>query len=983
MNPLLQLINHGQSYWLDNLTREMIEGGDLERRVQEEGLRGITSNPSIFHKAITGGKAYDSQIRELARAGLGADGIYERLVVQDIQSACDILRPVFDESHGEDGFVSLEVSPYLVHDTAATMDEARRLFHEVDRPNVFIKIPGSPAGTPAIEQMLYEGVNVNITLLFSIDAYEAVAEAYLSALERRADEGKPLDSVASVASFFLSRIDVLVDHLLGQRIRPGRTGTEALRPERLLGEAAVANAKMAYQSFKALFDGDRWVRLATRGARKQRVLWASTSTKNPLYSDVRYVEPLIGPHTVNTLPDRTIAAFSDHGRVRPGSVEEGLHHAQEVLEGLGALGIDFDSVTWQLLNEGMEKFTAPYDKLMRTLQAQRQEALGRAAGGPQLTGIDLADGLQGLDEERFGPRLHARDPWLWAKGEPEERAGEDGPGAGGGPGTEGESDEEKRPSPATVAKAVGRRLGWLDCVDIFSERVHEVTSFAEEVKSGGVARVVLLGMGGSSLCPAASSSVFGAAEGWPSLVVLDSTDPGAIRAATEGVDFKRLLFVVSSKSGSTKETISFFRHFHERARQAFGESAGNRFVAITDAGSPLAALAEEHEFQRVFANPEDIGGRYSALSFFGLVPMALQGIDVAELLGRARTQLVSCSGEVPSESNPGVHLGAALALAGRSGRDKVTMVLDEALAPFGWWLEQLLAESTGKDGKGLLPVEGERLGEPPTYGKDRLFVSLELAQSPGSGLREEALEALEGAGHPVIRIVLDDVYDLGAEFLRWEIATATAGAVLGVNPFDEPNVAESKENARNLLDKWAAAGRISEPDPSLTSGETSVWLGEKAAILEPGQGNLRPTTPADAVRLLLESLRPGDYVALLPYLARSPERQSTLQQLRERIRARHGVATTLGYGPRYLHSTGQLHKGGPATGVYLMITADSGEDIPVPGEGVGFGTLLRAQALGDFEALDRRERRILRLHLGANPDRALAHLLAELFPEHA
>ena len=366
MNPLRELIKYGQSYWLDNLTRAMIKDGTLQKRVEEQGLRGITSNPAIFNKAISGQNNYDTQIAERVRAGDSVDALYEKIVVTDVQDACDILRPVYDASDGVDGFVSLEVSPYLAHDTDGTMHEARQLFQAVDRPNVFIKIPGTPEGVPAIETMLYEGVNINITLLFSIASYEAVAQAYLRAMERRVAEGKPIRNIASVASFFLSRIDVLVDQLLEQK--------QAANPEtpELLGKVAVANAKLAYQSFKSLFSGPRWQALEAHGARVQRPLWASTSTKNPQYRDVCYVEPLIGPHTVNTMPDETIAAFADHGVIAENSIEADLPQARQVLHGLAAVGIDLDQVTQQLLDEGVQKFIEPFDTLMQTLRDKRQ-----------------------------------------------------------------------------------------------------------------------------------------------------------------------------------------------------------------------------------------------------------------------------------------------------------------------------------------------------------------------------------------------------------------------------------------------------------------------------------------------------------------------------------------------------------------------------------------------------------------------------------
>jgi transaldolase len=367
MNPLQELIKYGQSYWLDNLTRSMIEDGSLQARVSSQGLRGITSNPAIFQKAITGSEAYDAQIAQLVAQGKAVEEIYETLVVTDVQNACDILRTVYDASDGGDGFVSLEVAPSLAYDADGTMHEARRLWQAVDRPNAFIKIPGTPECVPAIEQMLYEGVNINITLLFALADYEAVAEAYITALERRLVDGKPLNTVASVASFFLSRIDVLVDQLAGYRMQPqGSAGYDA-RPAQLLGKVAIANAKMAYQSFLRLFASPRWKVLEAQGAQVQRPLWASTSTKNPDYSDVMYVEPLIGPHTVNTLPDETIDAFADHGAIVENTVEAGVDEARQVLQDLAEVGIPLDCVTWQLQHEGVQKFIDPFNALIKSL----------------------------------------------------------------------------------------------------------------------------------------------------------------------------------------------------------------------------------------------------------------------------------------------------------------------------------------------------------------------------------------------------------------------------------------------------------------------------------------------------------------------------------------------------------------------------------------------------------------------------------------
>jgi transaldolase len=371
MNALQQLSKYGQSYWLDNLTRDMIRNGELKSRIASQNLRGVTSNPAIFHKAITGSAIYDEQIAQLAGTGASAEDIYEALVVKDVQEACDVLRPVYDASDATDGFVSLEVSPLLACDTAGTMEETRRLWQAVNRPNLCVKIPGTPSGVPAIEEMIYEGININVTLLFSVADYDAVAHAYMSGLERRAAEGNPLGQVASVASFFLSRVDVLIDQLLTHRIRPqGSVGYDA-RPAELLGKAALASAKLAYQHFKGLSSSARWEALAKQGAQVQRLLWASTSTKNPAYSDVYYVEPLIGPHTINTMPDETSSAFAEHGKLAENTIEDGVDVARRELDTLAAVGVDLEKATWQLQHEGVQKFIDPYQALIGALEKKR------------------------------------------------------------------------------------------------------------------------------------------------------------------------------------------------------------------------------------------------------------------------------------------------------------------------------------------------------------------------------------------------------------------------------------------------------------------------------------------------------------------------------------------------------------------------------------------------------------------------------------
>jgi transaldolase/glucose-6-phosphate isomerase len=940
MNALQELLEYGQSYWLDNLTRGMIQSGELERLVREEGLRGVTSNPAIFNKAISQGRDYDEQMSELIAAGRSVGDIYEELVVRDIQDACDALRPVWEESSGVDGYVSLEVSPYLAHDTDGTTAEALRLYAWVARPNVLIKIPGTAAGVPAIEECIYHGVNVNITLLFSIESYEAIALAYMRGLERRQGEGMPIDDVASVASFFLSRIDSLTDRLLGQRISVG-PATDP-RPERLLGKAAVANAKLAYRRFLDLTAGERWQALASRGAHPQRMLWASTSTKNPLYDDVRYVEPLIGPDTVNTLPNSTIEAFADHGEVS-NTVTDGLEAAEQVLEELAAVGIDFATVTWQLENEGVQAFIEPFDKLMVTIVERMREAraselstVHAALGGDEAS---VAKHLTALQEMQFGRRVYARDASVWGAWDPDE------------------------------AESIRERLGWLDSVESFCERIPQILEFAELVRDEGTRSVVLLGMGGSSLAAEVARRTFGRQEGWPDLFVLDSTDPASVRAIERQIDLASTLFLVASKSGTTLETMSFYRFFRARAEEAAAvQDAGSHFVAITDPGTPLAEEAAESGFRACYENPPDIGGRYSVLSYFGLLPMGLAGLPVGEILESARAMRELCGPFVPAGHNPGARLGAALAVLARGGRDKVTFTGSGAFDSFGLWAEQLLAESTGKEGNGLVPIADEPLADPADYGSDRVFVWLGLPDE------QEAVSAdLDrlASHHPVIRTTLPDLRAIGGEFFRWEFAVATAGAVLGINPFDQPNVEESKRNAREVLSTWKGEDAPADESPLASDDQLAVYWGGATAL------PVSNGSPVDAIQSIAGLAGDGDYVALLPYFAETSERDGVLSALRERLMSEHGVATTLGYGPRYLHSTGQLHKGGPGSGIYILLTTSPPEEVEIPGQEGGFGRLMLAQALGDFRTLATRGRRVARIHLGTDVDQALARLATE------
>jgi transaldolase/glucose-6-phosphate isomerase len=938
MNPLRTLKEHGQSVWLDFLSREIIRNGELDRLIKEDGLAGITANPSIFEKAIGESQDYDADIAKLAASGdASVNAIYEQLAIADIRSAADLLRPVYDATEGRDGFVSLEASPYLAMDTAATIAEAEHLWRAVDRANLMIKVPGTAPGIPAIRRLLAAGINVNITLLFSQQVYDEVAEAYLAALEERASRGFPIDRIASVASFFVSRIDTAVDVRVAQKLKRTTSSSERAALERLRGQVAVANAKQAYQRYRRHFSGARWERLKKLGARPQRLLWASTGTKNPDYSDVLYVEGLIGPDTINTMPQKTMDAFRDHGRVRETLLED-VDDAASTLTALERAGISLDEVTAALVVDGVRLFSDAFDKLLGSIAAKRARVMGTALN-TQAISIEgpLKDEIEKAQEawraEGNIRRLWRRDAALW------------------------------------TGTSEGEWLGWLDAVDAGLAALGPLQELAGEIRAEGFKDVLLIGMGGSSLGPEVLAASLGSANGFPRLHVLDSTDPQQIRRFESTIDPARTLFIVSSKSGSTLEPNILMDYFFARVSDAVGGAdAGRRFIAITDPGSQLQRLAEKKGFRRVFFGDPAIGGRYSVLSAFGMVPFAAAGQDVGRFLTASRAMMRACGPDVPPSQNPGVQLGLAMGVLARHGRDKLTLVCSPSVADFGAWTEQLVAESTGKQGKGIIPIDAEPLGDASAYGADRLFVYLRDA-GRADAVQDKAIDALARAGHPVVRISLADAGLLGQEFFRWEMATAVAGAVIGINPFDQPDVEASKVETRELTDRYEKHGAL--------PAETAVFKQDGIALFT-DDGNARALKQAGADSTLqswlkahLGRIHDGDYFAILAYLDRNEAHLNPLQDLRAAIRDRKQVATCLGFGPRFLHSTGQAYKGGSNSGVFLEITAGSEHDLAIPGRRASFGVVEAAQARGDFDVLVKRGRRVLRAHITRDIDAGL------------
>jgi transaldolase/glucose-6-phosphate isomerase len=936
-NPLTELQRYGQSVWLDYIRRSLITGGELRRLLDEDGLRGVTSNPAIFEKAIAGSTDYEGQLKELTkRRDLDAKAAYEILAIHDIQDVADILRPIYESSGKRDGYVSLEVSPDLAHDTQGTLDEARRLWKAVDRVNVMIKVPATPAGIPAIKALIGDGINVNVTLLFAVEAYEAVAEAYIAGLETFAAKGGDPSRVESVASFFISRIDSAVDALIDARLKATESTLEQGLLKGLLGRVAIANAKLTYQRYKEIYTGPRWAALGNRGARTQRLLWASTSTKNPNFRDVIYVEELIGADTVNTIPPATYDAFRDHGRPQP-SLEDDLEDAHHTMDTLAEVGIAFKPIADQLLADGVKIFVDAFAKLLGAVTKRLRtpsEAIKRQTWTlPEPLTTEVRAVLKEWADGAKVHRLWARDATLWTN-----------------------ADES-------------RRLGWLGATDDQLAHVDHLRQAADNVRAAGFTHAVLLGMGGTVLGADALARTLGRAAGFPELRVLDSTDPAQIRAVEKGLDLTKTLFIVSSKSGSTLEPNALKRHFFEAVRAAVGPAeVGRRFIAITDPESKMQYVAEADRFRRIFFGLPSLGGRFSALSDFGMVPGAMIGLDIARLLGQADEMVHSCAAAVPVAENPGAVLGVVIGVLAKRGRDKVTLVVSPAIQALGSWVEQLLTASLGKLGRGVLVVDGEPLGDPAVYGADRLFVHLRLESAPEAG-QDAAVAALQAAGQPVVRIAINDAYDLGGEFFRWQFAAAVAGAVLGINPFDQPDIEGAKIAARKLTGEHGKTGALAAQTP-FREGDGLALYADARNVAALGSG----TSVADALRAHLGRAKVGDYVALLPFLEMNASNEAEVQALRVAIRDRLKVATSVGFGPRYLHSSGQAYKGGANTGVFLQITADDTADMPVPGQTYTFGVVKAAQARGDLQVLGDRDRRALRVHLGRDVKTGLTAL---------
>jgi len=914
MNRSQALKQAGQSAWYDNIERGMLVNGEMARMIREGEVYGVTSNPSIFEKSISTSAAYDDTLQSMAWAGLSKEQIYLELVREDIQAAADLFLPVYEATGGVDGMVSVEINPLLAHDSEKSIEDGRALWAQMNRKNVMIKVPATKAGLPVIETLISEGINVNATLIFSIPRYIEVMEAYLSGLEKRLANGLPIDHVASVASFFVSRIDTLVDDRLEEYLDANPQAVD--RVAALTGKIAVDNARLAYQVFLKFFASERFAYLKQNGAKVQRPLWASTGTKNKAYSDTLYVDELVAPESVNTIPPATLSAFLDHGTTDL-RIEEDLHRTADNFNMLPDLGFDFIHIAKELEDDGVEKFKQAYLSLLETIETKRTVFKAELAG----LGDAVRNALKKAADEVYVSSLFDHEPTFWTKDE--------------------SGHEEIR-----------QRLGWLSLPGQQFSIVEELNAFKETVISEGFEYAFVLGMGGSSLAPEVMSQAIAPVSGRGlKLQIIDTTSPDEIAFRLRDVDLKKTLFIVSSKSGGTSETMSALKYFWAELEKLGVENVGSHFVAVTDPNTSLQDLAHRKGFRKVFNARPDVGGRYSVFTHFGLVPAALMGIDLQKFLAQGNASDLQSRKNVPYPANPNLMLGLVLGEAAKHGKDKLTFIAEGFSGSLVPWLEQLIAESSGKEGKGILPIENEPALLGQEYPQERIFVYFKT-----DGSKASLIEVLKQAGHAVMTIAIPEPYTLAKEFYRWEYATAIACAVLQVNAFDQPNVQLSKTIAKEVINDYQKSGKLEDGEP--------IWENQEAVVYGFRDETALAETSLEGLLLAYAGAVPENgYIVLSGFIPRLEENFEYLQALRGKILNTVNKATTLGFGPRFLHSTGQLHKGGQAGGLFFHFTKDAEIDFEIPGEGMSFGTLQRAQALGDLQALVQKDRKAIRVHL--------------------
>lgn len=931
-SPLWEMRGRGQGVWLQGGRRLLVEGGGLDELMRTKAVSGLDCDLTTLAGAVSRGAEYADPLLRIAAQSGGLEAA-EALLADEARIAAEVLLPLYRESDGRDGLVSVDAAAARVDDAESMSRAARRMAQAAEMPNVVLKLPPTDSGFAVFEALIAEGLGVHMGPLFSLASVERATGAFLRGARARVGDGS-LRWPTTVISFGLAPLDIAIDELLRDTVRgAGRRDMSAA--ESLLGNTATAMARVACRRQRELVAAQAGAVDSDLGP--ILLAWTDLSTGDARQPRRRYAESLIGPGTAVVVSFGLLGNLARRGVVEATLVQR-VDEAEEMLVELEDLGIDAAATGSALEAWAIRRRISGYEELSnaiavatRALVADRDGASSVASTGtpwsasrPEI-GAELVC-LDDLTERDAVARMWDKDASLW------------------GP------DDEMR-------ELIGNRMGWLDAAaDTDSTGNEPLRRFAAQLQEADIEHVLLLGMGGSSLCAEVCRRVFGSDR----VRVLDSTVPAHIRAVTESVDPARTSVLVSSKSGTTTEVRALLDYFYALAAPML-ENPGERFAAITDPGTPLEQVAHERGFERLWLAPADVGGRFSALTVFGTLPMTIMGIEAPEVLASARRMATSCAREVSAAANPAARLASAIHQALIVGRDKLTFLMSPTLKAFGAWAEQLIAESTGKQGKGVIPIIAEPPGEVGEYGADRLFVSMRLAEEDDTESLHD-VDALEAAGHPVVRIVLGDRHDIGGEFFRWEAAVALLGALMGINPFDQPDVQASKDRTMAILAAAERGEQLPERPPVAAGSGWTIF-----ADLEGDPelaSRLRGADMSSWLEAHLGRASPPQYLGIQAFVSPQRATHRALQRLRVLLRRRRGLASTLGWGPGFLHSTGQLHKGGPDTGLFLQITADDDEDIDVPGAGYSFGELARAQSLGDLAALQERGRRVVRIHLG-------------------
>lgn len=934
----------GQSIWLDGPRPRRLDSDELRAMVCRDEVTGISVTYDGLRHIIASATDLETSIRSRIFESKDPIAICEHLLIDQARRAADLLRQVYERTRGLEGYTSIEVSPYVVDSAEELVKRGRELFLAVGRKNVMIRLPATTAGLVALEQLVSTGVNVFVSDILTEAAYLQAAEAYSLAVDKYLRRGGNALDVIALVAMPLSKIDRIATRALESSAQ--KAGPEqSVFFDRLKGRAATTFARLAYRTYRSyIADGGNknWKVLAGKGARPLRIVLECAIPAPHLPASL-YLEELSLPETIVSLPETAILALC---RTPAKQMEQSEDHVDEVIDQAILVYEQFKQLPFSISDALEDELSFLVDQQMEVMdqligaleQRRRAVELNVATNLTHSLGeleSPVKEALAKAKEDNVVARLWRGDTTLW------------------------------------TGKDEGAWLGWLD---IPEQQLAQTSVFQElsgEVRREKFTHAVLLGMGGSSLSAEVMRQCFGKQEGMPELLVLDSTVPAEVLKVRRAIEIEKTIFIVSSKSGSTTEPNVLCQYFYEETKKAVGDKeAGSHFIAVTDPGSSLEQTAKEMRFRHIYPGVPSIGGRYSVLSHFGMIPGAVMGADVKKMLERAHQMALRCHETVASNENPGLLLGVIMAVLSEHGRDKVTLFASPRIRSFGTWLEQLLAESTGKLGKGIIPVDGESIASPEHYGKDRLFVYLRLSREADKQ-QDKQVEDLKRAGHPVVNIELDDAFGIAEEFFRWEFATAVAGHVLKINPFDQPNVQESKDFTKKFLKHYEETGKLPEDQLVCRDGDITIYADDKNKryLLEKAKENLEAVLKAHIARL-----QPGDYFATTAYVEYDERYERAISAIRDHVRDDRRVATTFGYGPRFLHSTGQLHKGGPNSGLFIQITCDDKEDVPVPAEKFTFGVLKQAQSLGDFVALSMRDRRALRVHFSGDIARGLSKL---------